>query len=769
MIIRDEDVFQYHEQPRPGKLEVVTSKPCLTQRDLSMAYTPGVARPCLAIEQDPEAAFRFTGKGNLVGVVSNGTAVLGLGNIGPLAAKPVMEGKATLFKRFADVDVFDIELNATDPDELIRIVKALEPTVGGINLEDIRAPECFVIEERLRREMSIPVFHDDQHGTAIISSAALLNALELAGKSIADIRVVFSGAGAAGIACAEMYVALGVRRDRVLLVDTVGVVYEGRTEKMNDYKARFAAQTDCRTLADALRGADVFVGVSAADIMTAEMLASMAPDPIVFAMANPDPEIRYDLAVATRSDVIMATGRSDYPNQVNNVLGFPFIFRGALDVRARTINDAMKMAAAQALANLAKEDVPEAVLQAYGLKTLRFGRDYLIPKPFDPRVLLWVAPAVAQAAMASGVARTPIADIDRYRESLERIMGPSREIVRLVVHKAQAKPEHKIVYPEGESELILRAARTVADQQIARPVLIGRPTIIREHAKALGVDLGDFDVVDINRPPHAEMYAAALYGARGRKGMTPTRALELMRDPTHYALMMVRQNAAAGFVGGFERPYPETIGPAIQLIGLQPGVSRVSAAHLLVLKDRLFFCADTMVNIDPTAAELAEIALLTADLARMFDIEPRIAMLAFSSFGSVRHPISSKVAQAVEIVARRRPDLTIDGEMHLDPAVVAEIANENYPNSRIHGDANVLIFPDLAAGNIGYKMIHRLARAETIGPMLMGMQRPVNVLPHGVTAAEIVAATAITVVTAERATVKASLGARRPETIDALT
>ncbi|HZT76255.1 MAG TPA: NADP-dependent malic enzyme [Vicinamibacterales bacterium] len=769
MIIRDEDVFQYHEKPRPGKLEVVTSKPCLTQRDLSMAYTPGVARPCLAIEKDPEAAFRFTGKGNLVAVISNGTAVLGLGNIGPLAAKPVMEGKATLFKRFADVDVFDIELNTLDPEEVIRVVKALEPTFGGINLEDIRAPECFLIEERLRREMSIPVFHDDQHGTAIISSAALLNALELTGKAISDVRVVFSGAGAAGIACAEMYVALGVRRDHVLLVDTVGVVYQGRTEKMNDYKARFAADTTRRTLADALKGADVFVGVSAADIMTPEMLKSMANDPIVFAMANPDPEIKYEVAVAARPDAIMATGRSDYPNQVNNVLGFPFIFRGALDVRARTINDAMKLAAAHALANLAKEDVPESVLQAYGLRSLRFGRDYLIPKPFDPRVLLWVAPAVAQAAMASGVARVSIPDIDRYREGLERIMGPSREVVQLVVHKAQAKPAHKIVYPEGESELILRAARTVADQQIARPVLVGRPAVIGEQAKALGIELDDFDIIDINRAPNTEMYAAALYGSRSRKGMTPTRALELMRDPTHYALMMVRERDASGFVGGFERPYPETIRPAIQVVGLKPGVSRVSAAHLLVLKERVFFCADTMVNIDPTAEELAEIALLTADLARMFDIEPRIAMLAFSSFGSVRHPISRKVADAVEIVMRKRPDIVIDGEMHLDPAVVADIANENYPNSRIRGDANVLIFPDLAAGNIGYKMIHRLARAETIGPMLMGMQAPVNVLPHGVTAAEIVAATAITVVTAEHEAFKASGGATRRETVDALT
>jgi malate dehydrogenase (oxaloacetate-decarboxylating)(NADP+) len=769
MIIRDEDVFQYHEKPRPGKLEVVTSKPCLTQRDLSMAYTPGVARPCLAIEQDPEAAFRYTGKGNLVGVVSNGTAVLGLGNIGPLAAKPVMEGKATLFKRFADVDVFDIELNTLDPEEIIRVVKALEPTFGGINLEDIRAPECFLIEERLRREMSIPVFHDDQHGTAIISSAALLNALELTGKSISEIRVVFSGAGAAGIACAEMYVALGVRRDHVLLVDTVGVVYHGRTDKMNEYKARFAADTDRRTLADALRGADVFVGVSAADIVTPAMLETMAKDPIVFAMANPDPEIKYEIAVATRSDVIMATGRSDYPNQVNNVLGFPFIFRGALDVRARTINDAMKLAAAQALANLAKEDVPESVLQAYGLKTLRFGREYLIPKPFDPRVLLWVAPAVAQAAMASGVARIPIDDLDRYRESLERIMGPSREVVRLVVHKAQAQPANKVVYPEGESELILRAARIVADQQIARPVLIGRRPIIQEHARALCVELDGFDVIDINQPPNAELFAATLYGSRSRKGMTPALALELMRDPTHYALMMVREGVAQGFVGGHEKPYPETIRPALQIIGLRAGVSRVSAAQLLVLKDRIFFCADTMVNIDPNAEELAEIAWLTADLARMFDIEPRVAMLAFSSFGSVRHPISRKVAKAVAIVSKRRPDIVIDGEMHLDPAVVAEIANDTYPSSRIKGDANVLIFPDLTSGNIGYKMIQRLARAETIGPMLMGLQRPMTVLPHGVTAADIVAATAITVVTAEREAVNPWAAATRRETSDVLT
>jgi len=750
MIIRDEDVFDYHEKPRPGKLEVVATKPFLTQRDLSMAYSPGVARPCLAIERDPESAYRFTGKGNLVAVVSNGTAVLGLGNIGPLAAKPVMEGKATLFKRFADINVFDIELDARDAEDVIRVVKALEPTFGGVNLEDIRAPECFVIEERLRRECDIPVFHDDQHGTAIISAAALLNALEIVGKRINDVRVVFAGAGAAGIACAEMYVSLGVRRDHILLVDTVGVVYRGRDEKMNEYKARFAADTTCRTLADAMRGADVFVGVSVADILTPDMLRSMSADPIVFAMANPDPEITYELASETRRDVIMATGRSDYPNQVNNVLGFPFIFRGALDVRARTINDAMKLAAANALADLAKQDVPESVLQAYGLRTLAFGREYLIPKPFDPRVLLWVAPAVAKAAMASGVARHPIPDIDAYRDALERTMAPSRETIRLVVHKAQSKPQHKIVFPEGENELILRAAQSVADQQIARPVLIGRPEVIREHAASVGVSAADFDVIDIDRPPNAEIYAASLYCSRARRGITPARALQLMRDPIHYGLMMVREGAASGFVGGFERAYPDTIRPAIQIIGLREGVSRVSAAQLLVLKDRLFFCADTMVNIDPTAEDLAEIASLTADLAKMFDVEPRIAMLAFSSFGSVPHAISRKVARAVQIVTARRPDLVVDGEMHLDPAVVADIAAENYPTSRIQGDANVLIFPDLTSGNIGYKLLQRLARADSIGPMLMGMRQPVNVLPHGVTVADIAAVTAITVVAAER-------------------
>jgi malate dehydrogenase (oxaloacetate-decarboxylating)(NADP+) len=746
MQLRDEDIFEYHERPRPGKLEVRTSKPCLTQRDLSMAYTPGVARPCLAIEQDPEAAYHYTGKGNLVAVVSNGTAVLGLGDIGALAGKPVMEGKGVLFKRFADIDVYDIEINARDPEDVVRIVRALEPTFGGINLEDIKAPECFYIEETLRREMNIPVFHDDQHGTAIISGAALLNALEIVGKRIEEVKVVFCGAGAAGIACAEMYLRLGVRRENVLLVDTVGVIYKGRTKKMNPYKERFAVETDLRTLDDAMRGADVFVGVSAKDQVTPDMLRSMSADPIVFAMANPDPEITWDLAFATRSDVIMATGRSDYPNQVNNVLGFPFIFRGALDVRASAINDEMKVAAVQALAALAREDVPESVLKAYGVDRLHFGRDYLIPKPFDPRVLLWEAPAVAQAAMATGVARKPIADLQAYRESLERILGPSRQFMQLVVHKAQKQPARRLVFSEGEDDTIIRAARAIADARIARPVLIGRREVIEERTAELGFALHDYDVEDIERSPERPMYADLLYQLRARKGMTPRRAMSRILDPTIFGLMMVRAGAAVGFVGGMTRPYPETIRPAIRLVGLKPGVSRVSALHLLVLKDRLFFFADTMVNIDPSAAELAEIACLAADTARVFDIEPRVALLSFSSFGSVRHPQAERVAEAVDLVRQLRPALVVDGEMHLDTAVVEEIVRENYPHSRIRGDANVLIFPNLASGNIGYKLVQRLGEAETIGPILMGMRKPVSVLQHGTTVTDIVNLAAITAV-----------------------
>ncbi len=743
MLIRDEDVFEYHESPRPGKLEVVTSKPCVTQRDLSMAYTPGVARPCLAIEKDPEDAYRYTGKGNLVAVVSNGTAVLGLGDIGPLAGKPVMEGKGVLFKRFADIDVFDIELATKDPDEIIRVVKALEPTFGGINLEDIKAPECFYIEETLKRDLNIPVFHDDQHGTAIISGAALLNALEIAGKRIQDVRVVFVGAGAAGIACAEMYVTLGVSRSNILLVDTQGVVYKGRKEKMNPYKERFASDTSMRTLAEAIKGADVFVGVSQAGLMSRDMLLAMARDPIVFAMANPDPEIPYEEAIATRDDVIMATGRSDYPNQVNNVLGFPFIFRGALDVRARTINEAMKLAAARALADLAKEDVPDSVLKAYGLKSLSFGRDYLIPKPFDPRVLLREAPAVASAAIATGVARRPLPDIDAYRDSLERIIAPSGRVMRLMVTKARRSPTHRIVFPQGEHQSVLRAARAVADEHLCVPVLVGNAEVIRAEGKRLGLEPRTYEIAEPAVSPMRDQLAAELYRLRERKGMTPALARRLVNDPTYFALMMMRAGAADAVVSGLDRQYPDTIRPALEVIGLRDGVRRLSAGHLLVFKDRLLFCADTMINIDPTAEDLAEIATLAAETAKFFDIEPKIAMLAFGTFGSVKHPIAEKVARATQIVRGRNPNLIVDGEMHLDVAVVADIAREQHPHSRIKGDANVLVFPDLAAGNIGYQLARRLGRADVLGPVLMGMRQPVVVLPPTASTSDIVNGTTI--------------------------
>ena len=748
-MIRDDEVFDYHEQGRPGKLEVIPSKPCVTQRDLSLAYTPGVARPCLAIRDDPDAAYRFTGKGNLIGVVSNGTAVLGLGDIGPLASKPVMEGKAVLFKRFAGIDVFDIELDAADPDELVRIVTALAPTFGGINLEDIKAPECFYVEEQLRATLDIPVFHDDQHGTAIISGAALLNALEVVGKRVEDVRVVFSGAGAAGIACARMYLDLGVRPEHLVLVDTAGVVYKGRTQGMNPYKERLAADTDARTLADAVAGADVFAGVSARDVLTPEMLLTMAADPIVLAMANPDPEIAYDVALATRPDVVMATGRSDFPNQVNNVLGFPFLFRGALDVRATEINEAMKLAAVRALADLAHQDVPDQVLKAYGLRELHFGRHYLIPKPFDPRVLLWVAPAVAQAAIDSGVARTTIADFDDYRDALERFLGPSREVMHLVVRKARLHPTARLVFPDGEDDQVLRAAQAVVDQRIARPVLLGRPEVIAARVTELGLGLSADDVVDVTTSPLRPQLAQVVYELRARKGMTPLAARGAVVDPTVFGLMMVREGLADAFVGGRAHGYPDTIRPAIQLIGLRDGVARVSALQLLVLRDRLVLCADTMVNVEPSAEELAEIAVLAADTAALFDIEPRIALLSFASFGNVRDELNTRVARAAALVHERRPDLVVDGELGVDPALVPEIASESYPHSRIAGDANVLVFPNLAASNIGYKLVHRLGRADAIGPILMGIRKPVAVVQPGSTVTDIVNLAAITAVAAD--------------------
>ena len=750
MTIRPEDALDYHSAPPAGKVSVTPTKPCRTQRDLSLAYTPGVAVPCLEIERDPSLAYKYTAKANLVAVISNGTAVLGLGNIGALAGKPVMEGKGVLFKRFADIDVFDIELDTLNPDDIIRTCQLLEPTFGGINLEDIKAPECFYIEEELRRTMKIPVFHDDQHGTAIISGAALLNALDLVGKPIGQVRVVFNGAGASGISCAQHYVSLGVRRENILMCDTKGVIYKGRKEGMNSYKERFAAETEARTLADALAGADVFFGLSTANCVTPEMLLTMARDPIVFAMANPDPEIPYDLAVAARPDAIVATGRSDYPNQVNNVLGFPFIFRGALDVRATTINDEMKLAATRALAALAREDVPDAVRRAYGVERLEFGREYIIPKPFDPRVLTWEAAAVAQAAMETGVAQSPI-DIREYREQLERRLGKAHEVMRVMIHKAQRQPK-RVVFPEGEEPKILRACQILLDERIATPILLGDEERITATASELRLHLNGMSVVDPARAGRLPAYTEELYCVRQRKGVTRREVEQLILDRMIFGSMMVRLGDADALVAGLTQHYPDTIRPALQVIEVRRGLRKVSGVYVMITpKGDIYFLADATVNIEPNPEDLAEIAVTAAELARRFNVEPRVAMLSFSNFGSTRHPLAEKVRRAVELVRQREPGLMVDGEMQADTAVVPEIIETTYPFSTLKGGANVLIFPNLEAGNIAYKLLSRVAGIEPIGPILMGMSRPVHVLQRGAEVNDIVNIAAIAVVDAQDA------------------
>ena len=749
-MIRKEDALEYHSLPVPGKLAVIATKPCRTQRDLSLAYTPGVAVPCKEIERDPALAYKYTAKGNLVAVVSNGTAVLGLGNIGALAGKPVMEGKGVLFKRFADIDVFDIELATEDPKEIIRACQLLEPTFGGINLEDIKAPECFEIEEELKRTMRIPVFHDDQHGTAIISGAALLNALELVGKRPEDIRLVFNGAGAASIACAGHYVRLGVCRENILMCDTKGVIYDGRREGMNPYKQRFARPTEARTLADALRGADVFVGLSTADCVTPEMLRTMADNPIVFAMANPDPEIPYEVAVSARADLIMCTGRSDFPNQVNNVLGFPFIFRGALDVRATAINDEMKLAATRALAALAKEDVPDSVCSAYGVERLQFGRDYIIPKPFDPRVLIWEASAVAQAAMETGVAQQPV-DIEEYKEQLERRLGKAREVMRIVINKARRRPM-RVVFAEGEEAKILRACHILLEERIARPILLGYPETIQARARELHLNLEGVQVIDPPRSPQFERYAQELYRLRQRKGVTLREAREWMLNRNIFASMMVHTGDADTLIGGLTQHYPDTIRPALQVMSPREGGQRVSGVYMLITaKGDIYFLADCTVNIEPSSEDLAEIAVCAAQMARRFNVEPRVAMLSFSNFGSTRHALSEKVRRAVELVRQLEPGLMVDGEMQADTAVVPEILAEDYPFSTLKGGANVLVFPNLGAANIAYKLLARIGEAEVIGPILTGVPRPVHVLQRGAEVNDIVNIAAIAVVDAQEA------------------
>jgi malate dehydrogenase (oxaloacetate-decarboxylating)(NADP+) len=747
MQIHKQDALNYHSQGRKGKIEVTPTKPCSTQWDLSLAYTPGVAEPCLEIQKKPELAFDYTARGNLVAVVSNGTAVLGLGNIGALAGKPVMEGKGVLFKRFADIDVFDLEVGSQNPDDVIRFCQLLEPTVGGINLEDIKAPECFYIEETLRRTMSIPVFHDDQHGTAIISGAALLNALEIVGKDIEKVKVVINGAGAAGLTCAQYYLRLGVKRENLILCDLVGVIYEGLTEGVNPYQARLASKTTARTLAQAMKDADVFTGVSGPNCVTPEMLRSMADRPIIFAMANPVPEISYEGAKAARPDAIIATGRSDLPNQVNNVLGFPFIFRGALDVRARAINEEMKVAATRALADLAKQDVPDMVLRAYGLGHLHFGPDYIIPKPFDPRVLLYEASAVARAAIESGVAQEKV-DFEEYREQLSRRLGRTHEVMWNVRQQAKVAPK-RIVFSEGEHEKIIRAAYQLTNLKIAHPVLLGRPLVIQDKAHELELGKLNVEIIEPAHSPRLDAYAEELYRLRQRRGVTRSEARELLDNSNYFGAMMVHMGDADGFVAGVSQHYPDTIRPALQIIATRPDVHKVSGLYVIVTKKDILLFADTTVNIEPNAEDLAEIALLSAEVAESFNILPRVAMLSFSNFGSTRHPLTEKVRRATELVKQRNPDLIVDGEMMADTAVVPELLAE-YPFSTLRDKANILVFPSLEAGNIAYKLMMRIGGAEALGPILMGLSKPVHVLQRGSTVEEIVDVAALAVVDAQR-------------------
>ena len=731
------DALEYHSRDPKGKIEVVPTKPCFTARDLSLAYSPGVAEPCNEIAKDPDKVYDYTTKGNLVAVLSNGTAVLGLGNIGPLAAKPVMEGKGILFKKFANINVFDIELNAPNPDDVIKACKMLEPTFGGINLEDIKAPECFYIEEQLKKELNIPVFHDDQHGTAVISAAAFANAIEIIGKDPAKMKVVFSGGGAAAMACANMFLNMGVRRENVTMCDSKGVIYKGRTEGMNPYKERFAIETSKRTLKEALDGADAFIGVSVGGAVKPEMLIKMAKDPIIFAMANPDPEILPEDVQKVRPDAIIATGRSDYVNQVNNVLCFPFMFRGALDVRARQINEEMKVAAAHALAQLAKEPVPELVSAAYGGTKFSFGREYLIPKPFDPRVLLWVAPAVAKAASDSGVARFPIEDINAYKESLESLMGNRYVVMRTLRNTLKRAVEThkylpKIVFAEGENETILKAAQIILDEKIAVPILVGDTEVIRQKIKTLHLDsLCSVRMDDPIRSSKANEWAKFLLLKRQRKGMTPVRSERVLRNRNYYSPMMVEVGEADGVINGLTQSYPDTLRPMLHTIGTKQG-QRVAGIYMMIFKSRIMFFADTTVNVKLTAEETADIAIETANMARQYlQTEPRVAMLSYSNFGSVTTEESLVMKKAVEIAKRKQPGLIIDGEMQVEPAIDEKIAKTFFPFSQIKGDANVLIFPNLASANITYKLLQKLGGAEAIGPILVGMNKPVNVIPTG--------------------------------------
>jgi malate dehydrogenase (oxaloacetate-decarboxylating)(NADP+) len=738
----DQEALGYHAGRRPGKLEVVPTKPLQTQRDLSLAYTPGVAEPCRHIHRNPADVFRYTAKGNLVAVVTNGTAVLGLGDIGPEAAKPVMEGKANLFKKFADIDVFDIELDCRTVDDMLAVCKAMAPTFGGINLEDIKAPECFELERRLQEEVDIPVFHDDQHGTAIISAAAVLNAVALTDRTMADVTFVFSGAGAAAMACAKLYESLGAQRANIVMCDSKGVIRSDRPQ-LPEEKADFATDRDLHTLADALVDADCFIGLSVGGILSAEMVQTMADRPLIFAMANPDPEIPYALAKATRPDAIVATGRSDHPNQVNNVLGFPFVFRGALDCRARKITEEMKVAATRALADLARQDVPDSVRKAYGRSDLRFGPDYIIPKPFDPRVLLFVAPAVAQAAASSGVAREPIENIEAYREQLYRLVERSRGLMHPLIRRARSAPRQRIVFPDGTNPTILRAAQVLVEEQICTPVLLGPVERIRSRAEEHGASL---DGVELHGMDERDQLADAFWKLRQRKGVTVAAARAILEDRDTYAAMLVHQGRADGLVGGPGRAYKHTLRPALRILGLEGRHRAVSGVYVMMIGDQKLFFGDCTVNVEPDAATLASIAVNTAEVAEAFGVTPRVAMLSFSDFGEHRrHPAVQRVQDALSIVRERRPDLEIDGEMQADTAMSVDKLRTYFDFSDLTEAANVLVFPDLTSGNIAYKLLDTLANAEVLGPLLVGLNGAVNVIPVHASVREVVNTTTWTV------------------------
>jgi malate dehydrogenase (oxaloacetate-decarboxylating)(NADP+) len=749
--LRKQQALEYHSKGRPGKIEVVPTKEAKTQRDLSLAYSPGVAEPCKEIHAKPETVYKYTAKGNLVAVISNGTAVLGLGDIGPEAGKPVMEGKGVLFKIFADIDVFDIEINEKDPEKFVQIVKALEPTFGGINLEDIKAPECFYIEKRLREELNIPVMHDDQHGTAIISAAALLNALEIQKKKIEKAKFVVNGAGAAAMACIMLYIALGAKHENFLVFDRKGVLHKGRTD-MEQMKQKFANASGEMSLLEAMKDADVFIGLSVGNVVSPDMLKGMAKNPIVFAMANPDPEIAWEDAILARKDVIVATGRSDFPNQVNNVLGFPYIFRGALDVRARQINEAMKLAAVKALAELAKTPVPDIVNLAYGEKTISFGPAYIIPKPLDPRLLSTVAPAVAKAAMDSGVARHPIADWDGYVNDLNKRLGLDNQVIGVVSNKARRNPK-RIVFAEADNVKVLKAAQIVFDEGIAYPILLGDENNIKNIAAANGLDIEDFPILDPRSETTKEkrnQYTELFFQKRGRRGFNAYEAKKIMRDRNYFGCMMVECGDADAMISGLTRNYPDTIRPALHTIGTEDGVNKIAGMYLMLTKRGPLFLADTTVNFNPTAEEVADITLMVAREIRNFNITPRVALLSYSNFGSSNSPEAKLMAEARRIVKQKMPSLIVDGEMQASVAFNNELMKENYPFSElVDKDVNTLIFPNLAAGNIAYNLLKELGAADMIGPILLGLKKPVHILQLGSSVRGIVNMALIAVVDAQ--------------------